>query len=106
MTPPLNLVVEASGVTHKLEIVYDDYPKFCSHCSKLGHAIDSCYIKHPNLKSKGPEAVSKPSVEHVNPLVTANTASAAEVVSVTGNKETVQPSGTLDKDGFQPVRKK
>lgn len=31
-TLPLTVVVEAVGVSHSVEVVYDQYPKFCTHC--------------------------------------------------------------------------
>lgn len=49
--PPKSIVVEAGGVMHSIEVVYDDYPKYCSHCTKLGHELASCFKKYPHLKS-------------------------------------------------------
>lgn len=89
--PPVSIVVEVGGVSHTVEVVYDQYPRFCTHCTKLGHDVDSCYVKHNHLKSWGPGASIK---NKVNPPI-----SNQENANVTN-------VNNVDKDGFQSVTKK
>lgn len=44
------------GTSIRQLIIYEDIPKFCGHCLKLGHHEQSCHILHP-----------KPSVPTSNP---------------------------------------
>lgn len=49
-----------NGTSIKQRILYEDIPKFCSHCSKLGHDKAACLLLHP-----------KPSLPPLNQLNTA-----------------------------------
>lgn len=41
VSPPTSIVVEAGGVLHNVDVVYDEYPKYCKHCAKLGHEMNT-----------------------------------------------------------------
>lgn len=53
ITPPISTVMEASGIFHFVNVVYDGYPQFCSHCFKFGHDLNAFYVEYPMLKSWG-----------------------------------------------------
>lgn len=39
-----------------LNIWYEDIPKYCHYCLKLGHLEENCFVKHPEKrKSQHPE---------------------------------------------------
>lgn len=43
VSPPTSIIVDAGGISHCVEVVYDDYPKYCTFCTKLGHGITECF---------------------------------------------------------------
>lgn len=49
--PPKSTVVEAGGVSHYVDVIYDEYPSNCSFCSKLGHDLLVCCHKNPSLRT-------------------------------------------------------
>lgn len=85
---PSAIVVDAGGISHTVEVVYDEYPKYCNFFLKLGHQITDCFKKNPSLKPGG------------NATVFNN-------VGTEGENTTVEKE-SLPKDnhGFQPVIKK
>lgn len=42
---PTSVIVDAGAISHSVEVVYDEYPKYCSYCYKLGHQISECFKK-------------------------------------------------------------
>lgn len=43
--PLTTVVVQAGGLTHNIDVVYDDFPTYCTYCTKLGHKLENCFKK-------------------------------------------------------------
>ncbi|KAL6550535.1 hypothetical protein OROMI_021023 [Orobanche minor] len=44
--------IEFDGVLTELTVEYEKIPSYCHHCHHMGHDIDACYFKNPDLKLK------------------------------------------------------
>ncbi|KAL6550651.1 hypothetical protein OROMI_021139 [Orobanche minor] len=44
--------IKFNGVTTELKVEYEKIPSYCNHCHHMGHDIDACYFKNPDLRPK------------------------------------------------------
>ncbi|KAL6559611.1 hypothetical protein OROGR_004728 [Orobanche gracilis] len=42
--------IQFNGVRTELAVEYEKMPSYCHHCNHIGHDIDACYIKNPDLR--------------------------------------------------------
>lgn len=47
---PTTIFVDVHGLMHVVDVIYDEFPHYCTFCSKLGHDIGTYFKKHPELK--------------------------------------------------------
>ncbi|KAL6556123.1 hypothetical protein OROGR_005411 [Orobanche gracilis] len=42
--------IRFDDVITELNVEYEKLPSYCNHCQHLGHDIDACYFRYPNLR--------------------------------------------------------
>lgn len=86
---PTTLFVEVGGVLHSVDVVYDEFPKYCGFCSKHGHDTLSCFKKNPSLRLKGQNVEEHPATATLGPQPSDSQANEKD----------------KDNEGFQQVKK-
>ncbi|PKU71236.1 hypothetical protein MA16_Dca007233 [Dendrobium catenatum] len=91
---PDKIWIGSECIGYVQNVVFEDVPAFCVHCSALGHSIKGCRILHPNLESAStPLGVSVPEVRPSNevnfdvPEPCANVAAVTDLVALESGRD-------------------